>query len=399
MTISCIIPAWNLWDTTRACLLSLAEHSQGEDMEVVVVDNGSTDATREALAPLGEQLFGSRFMALRLPENQGFARGCNAGARAAHGEALFFVNNDITFTPGWLPPLREALTLPHVRAVGPLLLYPDGTCQHCGVGFSPLYTLCHLYEGFPGDHPALQRVHPLQALTGAALLLPRAAFQEAGGFHEGYRNGYEDLDLCLSLHSRGAKLRLAGQSLLHHHTSRTPGRFDRDRENAALFSSRWGGKVQPDLHIQAAVDGYEVRLGPTGRTYVTLPPARMQALEADADAMTAEDCGRRLREEPLWLGGYLRLAALLDQQGETVEALDVLQRAARFFPLPDIWRPLQQLALRCGQTELAASVAHEAGEDPARKRALIQRYWQEARRRRQAPLAAVYERWLKENPA
>ena len=309
MTISCIIPAWNLWETTRACLLSLAEHSQGEDMEVVVVDNGSTDATREALDPLGEQLFGARFTALHLPENQGFARGCNAGARAAHGEALFFVNNDITFTPGWLPPLREALSLPHVQAVGPLLLYPDGTCQHCGVSFSPLYTLCHLYEGFPGDHPALRRVHPLQALTGAALLLPRTAFQEAGGFHEGYRNGYEDLDLCLSLHSRGAKLRLAGQSLLYHHTSRTPGRFDRDRENAALFSSRWGEKIQPDLHIQAAVDGYEVRLGPTGRTYVTLPPARMQALEADAATMTAEDCCGRLREEPLWLGGYLRLAA------------------------------------------------------------------------------------------
>ena len=74
MTISCIIPAWNLWETTRACLLSLAEHSQGEDMEVVVVDNGSTDATREALDPLGEQLFGARFTALHLPENQGPCR-------------------------------------------------------------------------------------------------------------------------------------------------------------------------------------------------------------------------------------------------------------------------------------------------------------------------------------
>lgn len=400
MTISCIIPAWNLWETTRACLLSLAEHSQGEDLEIIVVDNGSTDETREALGPLGEQLFGARFRAVRLPENQGFARGCNAGARAAAGEALFFVNNDITFTPGWLPPLREALSLPHVVAVGPLLLYPDGTCQHCGVSFSPLYTLCHLYEGFPGDHPALRRVHPLQALTGAALLLPRVRFQEAGGFHKGYNNGYEDLDLCLSLHSGGGKLRIAGQSLLYHHTSRTPGRFDRDRENAALFSSRWGGKIVPDLHLQAAVDGYEVRLGPTGRTYVTLPPARVRALETDAATMTAQDCASRLREEPLWPGGWLRLSALLEEQAEDAQALDVLQRAARFFPVPDIWRPLHRLALRCGQKELADSVAREAGgDDPARKRALIQRYWREARRRRQAPLVTIYERWLKENPA
>lgn len=400
MTISCIIPAWNLWETTRACLLSLAEHSQGEDMEVIVVDNGSTDATREALEPLGEQLFGIRFRAVRLPENQGFARGCNAGARAAAGEALFFVNNDITFTPDWLPPLRQALSLPHVAAVGPLLLYPDGTCQHCGVSFSPLYTLCHLYEGFPGEHPALRRVHPLQALTGAALLLPRAHFQEIGGFHEGYNNGYEDLDLCLSLHSRGGKLRLAGQSRLYHHTSRTPGRFDRDRENAALFSSRWGSTVQPDLHIQAAVDGYDVRLGPTGKSYVSLPPQREQALEAGAADMNAEACRARLREEPLWQGGWLRLSSLLEAQGEEMQALELLQKAARFFPVPTIWQPLHRLALRCGQTELAASVAQEAGgDDPARKRALIQHYWQEARRRRQAPLIAIYERWLKENPA
>ena len=82
-----------------------------------------------------------------------------------------------------------------------------------------------------------------------------------------------------------------------------------------------------------------------------------------------------------------------------MQALEALQRAARFFPLPDIWQPLHRLALRCGQTELAASVAQEAGDDPARKRPLIQRYWQEARRRRQAPLTAIYERWLKENPA
>lgn len=400
MTISCIIPAWNLWETTRACLLSLAEHSQGEDVQIIVVDNGSTDATREALQPLGEQLFGSRFTALRLPENQGFARGCNAGARAADGDALFFVNNDITFTPRWLPPLREALSLPHVQAVGPLLLYPDGTCQHCGVSFSPLYTLCHLYEGFPGDHPALRRVHPLQALTGAALLLPRARFLEAGGFHEGYRNGYEDLDLCLTLHSHGGKLRLAGQSLLYHHTSRTPGRFDKDRENAALFSSRWGEKIQPDLPVQAAVDGYEVRLGPTGRSYVSLPAQQAREMDAEGVGMTAAACHTRLREEPLWLGGWQRLAGLLEQQGENAQALHVLQRAARFFPLPDIWQPLHRLALRCGETELAASVCLEAHDDnPARTRSLVQTYWQKARRRRQPMLTAIYERWLREYPA
>ena len=55
--VSVIIPAWNLWELTAACLRSLAAHSQGENLEVVVVDNGSTDATATELEPLGRALF------------------------------------------------------------------------------------------------------------------------------------------------------------------------------------------------------------------------------------------------------------------------------------------------------------------------------------------------------
>ena len=83
--VSVIIPVWNLWDMTEACLRSLATHSAGENMQVVVVDNHSTDATTTELASLGEALFGTSFKAVRMPENVGFARGCNAGARAADG--------------------------------------------------------------------------------------------------------------------------------------------------------------------------------------------------------------------------------------------------------------------------------------------------------------------------
>ncbi|MEG6594104.1 glycosyltransferase, partial [Desulfovibrio sp. 1188_IL3213] len=107
--VSIIIPAWNLWDMTAACLRSLARHTQGENVEIVVVDNGSADATATELEPLGRALWGAAFCPLRLNENVGFAGGCNAGARAAGGDLLFFLNNDTTMTSGWLPPLREAL--------------------------------------------------------------------------------------------------------------------------------------------------------------------------------------------------------------------------------------------------------------------------------------------------
>jgi len=88
--VSVIIPVWNLWDMTETCLRSLAQHSAGEHLEVVVVDNHSTDATATELEPLGKALFGELFAAVRMPENVGFAKGCNAGARVASGDLLFF---------------------------------------------------------------------------------------------------------------------------------------------------------------------------------------------------------------------------------------------------------------------------------------------------------------------
>lgn len=400
MRISVIIPAWNLWELTRDCLLSLEAYSRGANLQVIVVDNGSTDATREALEPLGRELWGGNFLPLRLPENLGFAKACNAGARAADGEALFFVNNDITFSPGWLPPLTAALARPGTAAVGPLLLYPDGTCQHCGVSLSPMNSLYHLYEGFPGDHPALRRAHLLQALTGAALLLRREDFAAAGGFHEGYRNGFEDLDLCLSLRARGGRLRLAGESVLCHRTSQTPGRFERDAENAALFASRWGGRWLPDLHVHAAVDGYEVRLTVGGISYVALPEAR--ARELDAAGIGDEACLRdQLRREPLWGNGYVRLGGLLEREGRRDEALGILSRGMRLLPVPELCLPLLRLARLSGRADIIGGTIPLLEISASRReetRTYVQTLLRQAKRDGERGLESLFRRWLRDNP-
>ena len=250
MAFSIIIPAWNLWETTLACLRSLAAQDEGEALlaEVLVVDNGSTDATATELAAAGEALFGSRFTRLRLEENLGFAAGCNAGARAARGSLLLFLNNDTTVASPWLAPLHEALQNDGVGAAGPLLLYPDGRNQHCGICFSLFGNPGHLYARFPGSHPALCRPHALQAITGACLALRRADFDACGGFDEGYRNGYEDMDLCFALRRRGLALRVVPESIVIHHEGRTPGRKAHNEANADLFAARWGDVVRPDIH-------------------------------------------------------------------------------------------------------------------------------------------------------
>lgn len=401
--VSVIIPAWNLWELTAACLRSLAAHSQGENLEVVVVDNGSTDATATELEPLGRALFGAAFRPVRLAENQGFARGCNAGAAAAAGPLLFFLNNDATVTPGWLPPLRAALESPRVGAVGPLLLYPDRTVQHCGIFITPFHTVGHLYEHFPAGHPAVARPHPLQALTGAALLLRAADFQDCGGFFTGYRNGFEDLDLCCALRARGRKLRVAAQSVVLHHTSRTPGRFDHDQANGELFARRCGAALRPDWHLLAALDGYRLCLGPGLALWLEPEPERQEACaRAWREAgMSPEACVHLLEKEPLWREGWLRLARRLADLGRAEEAFAAALRCGRFFPHPEVGALLLRLARALGDPQCLREVMEIVASLPQAhaltevKRARLRQARRRAIEAGDDLLAGLCARWLR----
>ena len=343
--VSVIIPVWNLWNMTEACLRSLSAHSAGENMQVVVVDNQSTDATVTELSPLGEALFGASFKAVRMPENVGFARGCNTGAQAADGELLFFLNNDTTLTPRWLPPLREAMADPKVGAVGPLLLYPDGTVQHCGIYITPFNAVGHLYEHLPGTFAAAHKNHPLQAITGAAIMLRKAEFEACGAFHESYRNGFEDIDLCFSLRARGLKLRVDGRSIVYHHTSSTPGRFAHDSENCTLLMQRIGASVKPDEHILVSLDGYRLHIGPSLSTWVELPNDRQNRLneEFGGAAFAKAACQAMLQREPLWLDGWLLLASHHEQMGDLAAATATLLECLRIMPAPKVCAQLSRL--------------------------------------------------------
>lgn len=403
--VSVIIPAWNLWQMTASCLRSLAEHTHDENVEVVVVDNGSTDATVTELEPLGKALFGAGFRLVRLPENQGFAKGCNAGARASSGVLLFFLNNDTTVTEGWLPPLRLALEQPRVGAVGPLLLYPNNTVQHCGIYFTPFMSVGHLYEGFPAIHAAPRKKHPLQAITGAAMLLRKSVFMDCGGFYEEYRNGFEDMDLCCELRVRGHKLAVAGHSAVIHHTSQTPGRFDHNTFNGELLMRRHQKNLKPDLHTLAALDGYQLAMGPDLDLWLALPEAKEAARSSDFDAQPSDvqACRSLLEQEPLWRGGWYRLMDMLEAQGKLREALLCATRCAMFFGDAVSSERLLALTGKVEGSESAASLRAALGSSASamgteEKLSVSKVRVQQARRaayaREDALLADILNQWL-----
>jgi GT2 family glycosyltransferase len=158
--------------------------------------------------------------------NAGYAGASNAGAAAAcaSAEHLLLFNSDvIPERSGWLAAMLDPMRRdPRVLASGPKLLFEDGSVQHAGLFFARYgaagdWLNGHYGKGMPRRHPDVLRARSVPGVTGAALLVRRAAFAEVGGFCTDYVIGdYEDSDLCLRLRALGGDIRYAPAAELYH---------------------------------------------------------------------------------------------------------------------------------------------------------------------------------------
>ncbi len=359
--ISFIIPVWNLWDMTKACLESLvhccAKDELLDQIEVIVVDNNSSDATTTELEPMLQALFSKSGHKITLPENQGFARACNKGGEKAKGPLLFFLNNDTIMTEGCIAPLLHALDRnPKLGAVGPLLLYPGNKVQHAGICFSPSLELNHAHHLLPASYVTTQKQRFWQAITGAALLMPKDLFKQCGGFHEEYINGFEDLDLCCQIRQKGYKLTVVHKSRIYHHTSQTPGRFEHDAANAALLGKRSQGYFKPDQHVVALEASLTAHFSPDLELYISCTEAKEKALNLTFTQSFNEDrCKARLENDPYWLGGYNLLATYYEKRQRWPEALDMRLQQCRLEPLSNNFGSLGFCAANTGDTTIVAN--------------------------------------------
>ncbi len=364
--VSIIIPVFNQWALTCDCLHSLAEHTPG-NVQAVVVDNGSSDATASELEPLGTTLFSDRFVRVRCDANVNFGPGCNLGARAASADLLFFLNNDTLLTPGWLPPLLEAAADPAIGALGPVCLYPGSErVQHLGVTFYVGLGAAHLHQFFPGSHPLVEKRRTLQTITGAALMIRADRFAACGGFYEEYVNGCEDIDLCCRLREQGYSCTVVPQSRIFHIASQSQGRFEQDKANSALYKRRCGHAVQPDYHIWAREEGFEVQLTAAGQVFMVRPDDVSHSFAARfaPGGVHAGDLAALwdfLDAEPLWEQGYELLAASLESVQMYAEAVSVRVLQHRFFPRLQHARKLLALGRAANRPDVA-----EAGEKSIR---------------------------------
>ncbi|MBC3763779.1 glycosyltransferase [Quadrisphaera oryzae] len=248
--VTIVIPVHNQVAFTLLCLQSI-EEAQARNtttFEVVVVDNASTDGTRELLDSLSGDV-----RTVRNEENRGFGDACNQGAEVARGEFVLFLNNDTAVTGDWLDVLVAAMDEDARRgAVQPKLLYPDGRVNDAGGlvfrdGVAVVYGKGHLHP----SAPELDVRRAPDYASGACLLVRSTAFREIGGFDHRYAPAYyEDTDLSFALRAAGWTVLYEPAAVVIHvegataGTDTTAGFKAHMPRNQRLFAEKWADELR-----------------------------------------------------------------------------------------------------------------------------------------------------------
>ncbi|GAA4870198.1 glycosyltransferase [Luteimonas vadosa] len=243
---SVVIPVFDQFPHTLACLRAIAEHPPRTAFEVIVVDDGCSDETVAALP----QVAGLRYH--RRARNGGFIAACNDGAALAQGDLLVFLNNDTVPQPGWLDAMVDTFAAhPDAGLVGAQLLYPDGRLQEAG-GVVFADGNAWNYGRFESpDDPRFGYLRDTDYASAAAIAIPRSLFESLGGFDARYAPAYyEDTDLAFAVRAAGRRVLYQPAARVVHDEGATAGtdptrgiKASQER-NKAIFRAKWAEELK-----------------------------------------------------------------------------------------------------------------------------------------------------------
>lgn len=256
ISLAIVIPTKDRAALLREALQSLAYKTSPQNTQIVIVDNGTTEP--EALSLLAEAAQRPDVVVLRDPEPFNFARLINRGVGASGAEMIVILNNDVSGSDEhWASRLAALAAAPDVGAVGPRLVYPNGTLQHAGVVLGVGGLVGHSGRGLvpqdQGPGGMLHQVRQVSAVTGACLVVRRAVFEALGGFDERYGVECNDIDFCLRALAAGYRNVWSPWPILVHREGSSRGLSgplgrqvisDRTR-----FIRQWGAALARDPHF------------------------------------------------------------------------------------------------------------------------------------------------------
>ncbi len=218
------------------CIRSIRDRSSYRNFEIVLVDGYDLpDALLTAIA-------GDDLHLVRCADPFNFAQRINLGAKAATGDVVLLLNDDVEVqTPDWLESMLEFAQQPEIGAVGAKLLYPNGQIQHVGVMVLS-GNAGHAFHQVDGDHPGYFLSNLVNrnylAVTAACLMMRRSLFWDLGGMDETFPLNYNDVDLCLKAHQAGYRNVVTPYAQLTHYesASREPGLRPQEWEH---LNTKW----------------------------------------------------------------------------------------------------------------------------------------------------------------
>jgi GT2 family glycosyltransferase len=228
---------------TRLCLESVLLSAEDADLELIVVDNGSGDGTREYLTDLAER--DSRVVAVRNEENRGFPAAVNQGLALATGDALVVLNNDTVVPTGWLSSLLRHLDRPEVGLVG-------STTNRCGneaevdSPYSTYGEMVELARRRGREHEGV--AFDIEVATLFCAAMRRDVLERVGPLDERFAVGlFEDDDYSARVRNAGFRVVCAEDTFVHHFGEATVGTLfasgaygELFRANKARFEEKWG---------------------------------------------------------------------------------------------------------------------------------------------------------------
>ncbi len=241
--LSIVVVTYNNRDLNRLCLESVFARTEWPNREVVVVDNGSSDGTRELLAELARERPDLR--PILFDENRGFPAAANAGLSAASGRYLILLNNDTVVTRGWATALLRHLAKdPGAGLVGPVTNAIANDAK-VPVGYSDLADLPAWAARWVREHDG--QAFPIPSLAFFCVAMRAELFDSVGLLDERFGIGmFEDGDYCRRVRQSGLRILCARDAFVHHWQMASFRRLGEDaylrlfEENRRRFQEKWG---------------------------------------------------------------------------------------------------------------------------------------------------------------
>ncbi|MBO9370815.1 MAG: glycosyltransferase family 2 protein [Chloroflexi bacterium] len=279
--LSVIIVNWNVRDLLRRCLHSILASLPACQLEIIVVDNGSTDGSAEMVRTEFPQVH-----LLANPDNRGFTGANNQGLAVARGRYVLLLNPDTEVVGDALETLVAfADAHPDVGVVGPQLLNPDGTVQSSRRRFPTLATALLestwlqpyaprrlLARYYVLDRPD-DEVQDVDWVTGAALMARREAVEQVGPLDEGFFMYSEELDWCRRFRAAGWRVVYLPTARIIHHEGKSseqvlPARHIHFQTSKIRYFRKYHGPAAAEVLRLVLLGNYLWQIGVEGAKWL-----------------------------------------------------------------------------------------------------------------------------------